>query len=230
MKTNQKKNQYVIIKGTKDGLTFILDDQCSMDTLKSALKETLSDRPQPSKESQGAVKAKLAIGKRYLENVELQELASLFSEEMNIKVEDIESDVISKTEAEHLVKEKQMTQVARIIRSGQVIELQGDLLIIGDVNPGATVKATGNIYILGKLKGIAHAGSNGNKEAVICASVMTPSQLRIASVVRRSPEESDQLIEQQMMECAYLNENEEIILEKLHKLSKIRPQLATELC
>ncbi|UTR15464.1 septum site-determining protein MinC [Salipaludibacillus sp. LMS25] len=228
MKTNQKKNQYVIIKGTKDGLTFILDDQCSMDTLKNALKETLSDRPEPSKELQGTVKAKLVMGKRYLDEVELQELEALFSKEMNIKVEDIESDVISRAEAEHLIKEKQMTKIARIIRSGQVIDLQGDLLIIGDVNPGGTVKATGNIYILGKLKGIAHAGSNGNKDAVICAAEMTPSQLRIASVVRRSPEEPEQLIEQ-MMECAYLNDNEEMILEKLHKLSRLRPLLATEL-
>ena len=44
--------------------------------------------------------------------------------------------------------------VARIIRSGQVLQVAGDLLLIGDVNPGGTVIAGGNIFIMGALKGL----------------------------------------------------------------------------
>ena len=78
--------------------------------------------------------------------------------------------------------------VAKIIRSGQVLNVTGDLLLIGDVNPGGTVIADGNIFILGALKGIAHAGFDGNTEAVIAASVMKPSQLRISDVLNRAPD------------------------------------------
>ncbi|UTW68948.1 hypothetical protein KHA80_17145 [Anaerobacillus sp. HL2] len=69
-----------------------------------------------------------------------------------------------------------------------MIEIIGDLLLIGDVNSGGTVVATGNIYIPGVLRGIAHAGSKGNKVVVISASRMEPSQLRIAEIVSRSPD------------------------------------------
>ena len=48
--------------------------------------------------------------------------------------------------------------MTRVISSGQVFEVPGDLLLIGDVNPDGTVRAGGNIYIMGQLKGIAHAG------------------------------------------------------------------------
>src|SRR5699024_6098067 len=71
-------------------------------------------------------------------------------------------------------------------RSGQVLRVEGDLLLIGDVNPGGKVVATGDIYIMGNLRGIAHAGINGNRKAIIAASYMKPTQLRIADYISRS--------------------------------------------
>ncbi|WP_245732997.1 septum site-determining protein MinC [Salipaludibacillus aurantiacus] len=229
MKSKQRKSQHVIIKGTKDGLTFMLDDQCSIETLKEELQKTLSDRPESANESVQPVNAKLVVGKRYLDRFQIEELESLFSEEMNVSINEIESEVISKEEAEEMKQNMQVTRVVKVIRSGQVLDFKGDLLLIGDVNPGGKVKATGNIYIMGSLRGIAHAGSQGNEEAIICAAEMKPSQLRIASMIRRPPEQNGENSGFEEGECAYLNEEKEMVLDKLQILSKIRPNLSMEI-
>lgn len=97
-------------------------------------------------------------------------------------------------------------------------------MLIGDVNPGGTVIAGGNIYILGSLKGIAHAGAFGNEQAVIAASSMKPSQLRISEHLNRSPD-SIQDNEKREMECAYIDENHQIIVDRLQVLIQLRPNL-----
>ena len=79
------------------------------------------------------------------------------------------------------------------LRSGEYLDSPGDLLILGDVNPGAKVSAEGNIIIWGRLLGIAHAGSKGNSQARISALQLRPVQLRIAKKVARGPKEKPQL-------------------------------------
>tara|TARA_Y100001968_G_scaffold308345_1_gene327046 strand:- start:104 stop:751 length:648 start_codon:yes stop_codon:yes gene_type:complete len=79
------------------------------------------------------------------------------------------------------------------IRSGEYLNIPGDLLILGDVNPGAIVSAEENIIIWGRLLGIAHAGSKGNSQATISALELRPVQLRIADKVARGPKEKPQL-------------------------------------
>ncbi len=74
------------------------------------------------------------------------------------------------------------------LRSGMSLEYDGTIVILGDVNPGAQVKATGNIIILGALKGIAHAGSMGEPEAYVFALNMNPIQLRIGELITRFPD------------------------------------------
>lgn len=74
------------------------------------------------------------------------------------------------------------------IRSGQNINYSGNVVIIGDVNSGAEVVAAGNIVVLGVLRGVAHAGYTGNKRAFVAAYKLLPSQLRIADLIARSPD------------------------------------------
>jgi len=97
------------------------------------------------------------------------------------------------------------------VRSGEYLDSPGDLLIIGDVNPGAKVSAEGNIIIWGRLLGIAHAGSKGNSKATISALQLRPVQLRIAKKVARGPKEKPQL---GLAEQARIN-SEEIIISPL---------------
>ena len=70
------------------------------------------------------------------------------------------------------------------LRSGQRIESEGSLVVIGDVNSGAEVIASDNIIVLGALRGLAHAGAKGNKQAIIAAGLVDTVQIRIANVVK----------------------------------------------
>ena len=78
------------------------------------------------------------------------------------------------------------------LRSGENLEGEGDLLLLGDVNPGAKVSAGGNVMIWGKLRGTAHAGKSGNNHAKIVALQLRPLQLRIGEMIARGPEEKPQ--------------------------------------
>ncbi|MBS4535868.1 septum site-determining protein MinC [Clostridium sp. D2Q-14] len=74
------------------------------------------------------------------------------------------------------------------LRSGQREEFEGNIVILGDTNPGSVIVAKGNIIVMGSLRGIAHAGSDGNKDAIVAAFNMKPTQLRIADIIARSPD------------------------------------------
>lgn len=76
------------------------------------------------------------------------------------------------------------------IRSGVEIRHPGTVIILGDVNPGGIVVASGDILVWGRLRGVAHAGADGNSECLIMALQMEPTQLRIADAVARAPEKA----------------------------------------
>ena len=78
------------------------------------------------------------------------------------------------------------------VRSGDRISSNGNLCIIGDVNPGAIVSAKNNIYVWGKLLGIAFAGNTGNNNASIASLYLNPLQLRIADLVAIGPKDKPQ--------------------------------------
>jgi septum site-determining protein MinC len=75
------------------------------------------------------------------------------------------------------------------LRSGDHLEVDGSVLVLGDVNPGARVSAAGDVRIWGRLRGVAHAGSGGNQQARIVALQLRPLQLRIAGAVARGPDD-----------------------------------------
>jgi septum site-determining protein MinC len=79
------------------------------------------------------------------------------------------------------------------VRSGTEIRHPGNIILVGDVNPGGNLIANGDILIWGTLRGTAHAGAEGNQDAIIMILKLSASQLRIADLVARvSPEAADQ--------------------------------------
>ena len=78
--------------------------------------------------------------------------------------------------------------VRRTLRSGMKITYQGSVTVMGDVNPGAEIIASGSVVVWGRLRGTVHAGAEGDEKAVIAALDMRPMQLRIASIISVTPE------------------------------------------
>lgn len=216
------KQQFVTIKGTKDGLTLHLDDRCSFQELITEIEEKLSGNQHIQPESP-LITVHVKVGLRYITKKEEELLRTLIRKKKNLVVGSIESEVVSKAEAQELRKQSEITSVCKMVRSGQVLEVPGDLLLIGDVNPGGTVMAGGSIFVMGALRGHAFAGINGDTEAVIVASVMKPTGLKIGDILNRefvfSTEENND------MECAYINEEEKVVIDRLQVLSHLRPKL-----
>lgn len=215
-----EKNQYIIIKGTRDGLTLYLDDSCSFEHLIDELDQILSQDDLANEES--LVRINIQLGYRYLHTDQEKILRDIIRKKNKLVVHNIESKIIPKEDAIKWKEESEVRILTRTIRSGQEVEITGDLLLVGDVNPGGTVKATGNIFIMGSLQGIAHAGYQGNRQAVIMASYMNPVQLRIAELYSRSP---DYETEGVYMECGYIDESNKIIIDRLQVVAKKRPEL-----
>lgn len=90
--------------------------------------------------------------------------------------------------------EGQTLLIRKNIRSGQKIEHKGTIVVIGDVNPGAELIASGHVIIIGALKGTVHAGADGDQEAVIYAGKFNPNIIKIAGLIAKAPE-SDQRAE-----------------------------------
>ncbi len=82
------------------------------------------------------------------------------------------------------------------LRSGQKMEVEGSLVILGDVNSGAEVMASDNIVVLGALRGLAHAGAKGNKQAIISAGILDTVQIRIANVIKEIDRDEEPLHKQ----------------------------------
>lgn len=76
----------------------------------------------------------------------------------------------------------------RIIRSGQAIHHKSNVVVLGDVNPGAEIVAGGDIIVWGVLRGMVHAGYPDNEQAMVCALQLSPVQVRIAHLLSRPPE------------------------------------------
>lgn len=77
--------------------------------------------------------------------------------------------------------------IRRTLRSGRTVHSRGHVVVFGDVNPGAKIIASGDIIVWGRLRGMAHAGADGDTGAVVCALDMSPGQLRIAGYITTSP-------------------------------------------
>lgn len=210
--------QNVMIKGTKDGLILFLDDTCSFDQLLIELKEKLHTTFPGATDGQ-EVFVNIQVGNRYLTPKQEKKIREVIQGKKNLSVNYIESNVITKEKAIEMKKNMEVHTISKVIRSGQVVQVTGDMLLIGDVNPGGCVMATGNIFVLGSLKGIAHAGYNGNRESIISASFMEASQLRIADVMI-------QLDSASTRECAYIDKNTgEICFEDVNLIHKLKPEL-----
>lgn len=148
------KQQYVTIKGTKNGLVLRLDDTCAYSDLLAELRQKVSEN-----ELEGLSEIQIDLGNRYCDEEDLKEIMNIVHQAPDLHVSKIQSDVLSVEECNAKILEEQSETYIGIVRSGQVLKAKGDLVVIGDVNPNARVVAGGSIYVLGRLKGIAHAGA-----------------------------------------------------------------------
>lgn len=182
------KEYKVLFKGILGGLEVHVDPNMNLDIL---LKE-LQAKLESSKSFFKGTHVNLSFVGREFSSHEKDELINSISHQ--IKTESIEFNGPFKEEDEKVSEKFYGTEegMARFfhgtIRNGQRLDYKGNIIVMGDVNPGAEIVAGGNIIVLGNLRGMAHAGIGGDMGAVVVAFCLQPTQLRIGHIITRSPE------------------------------------------
>jgi septum site-determining protein MinC len=209
MEEKQSVQGYVAIKGTRNGLLLTLEPETPFGELLSALAQRLAEAPSFFR---GASLA-LDTSRRSLRRSEQTQLEALLAH-YQMSVMPLDAAATTRKDAEftlsHSVGTSPLTQVAgermqlpsqrdprdsddtlflrRIVRSGQAIHHHSNVVVLGDVNPGAEIIAGGDIIVWGVLRGMVHAGYPDNMKAIVCSLLLAPVQLRIAHLLSRPPD------------------------------------------
>lgn len=171
---NLKKNE-IVIK---------LSDNATQREIVECLRRKLPELKKLYKDE----KTPITVTGKVLKNREIDEIQELIKSKIDVEIDfDMPKSLglssIKKTfEKEIAISETKFHRGS--LRSGQKLESDGSLVILGDVNSGAEVMASDNIVVLGALRGLAHAGAKGNKQAIIAAGLLDTVQIRIANIVR----------------------------------------------
>lgn len=213
------EDEIVVFKGSVNGLTIIFKEEEPFESLLNHIEKKIISAGKFFKDTAIDVKYR---GKKLTEDEE-KEVFNLLSSKSGAEIKSISEDQTSNNDqmkcknsnssnklkiSNYFFKdlEEGMTKFHRgTVRSGQQVSFYGNVVIIGDVNPGGEVVARGNVIVMGSLRGIVHAGADGNKDAVVVALNLQPTQLRIADVITRSPDEKD-MKNQIIPEIAYVKD------------------------
>jgi septum site-determining protein MinC len=197
----------VQIKGLRDGLLVTLGE-AAWDVLHSSLLGQIDEKEDFFKGARLA----LDVGGQELHVAEMTDLRNELSERGIMLWAILSSSSITENTAQilglatrlskirpdtpepiHVIpSEDSALWVKRTVRSGVRLEHEGNVVVLGDVNPGAEVVAGGSVIVWGRLRGVVHAGAKGDAEAVVCALDLSPTQLRIAAEVATTPERRSQ--------------------------------------
>ncbi|MEW9096653.1 MAG: septum site-determining protein MinC [Clostridiaceae bacterium] len=178
----------IIIKGNKEGINAVINMNKFKDF--DEMLESLIERLSKGKMFYKGCTLKITTELKYINDKELRRLRDILFDEILIKdcifenAEDQNNKVFSG------IYEGRTKFIRRTIRSGQVINYSGNIVIVGDVNSGAEIYAGGNIIVIGVLRGYVHAGAGGNEKAIVAAFTLQPQILQIGGVATRAPEEN----------------------------------------
>lgn len=200
----------VLIKSNRYGITVILDNQVAFDELVTDVEEKFRDSGKFFEQ------AKLAVSfeGRNLTDEEESRLIRAITDSCELEIacvvdhnQDREENFRRVMEPAPALSATESGQFYKgTLRSGQVLESETSIVILGDVNPGSKVIAVGNIVVLGALKGTAWAGITGNDKAFVVALEMNPVQIRIGDVIARSTDKKQKVKRTTEPQIAFVEE------------------------
>lgn len=182
----------VTIKGNKFGVSIRLSEAATYEEIKA----DTAIRFREAEKFLGDAKVAISFEGRPITDEQQRELIDIIHENCALHVVCI-MDQTSETEEKYRkCVEDALMEVENAsgqfykgnLRSGQVLETETSVIVLGDVNPGASVVSKGNIVVLGALKGTAFAGASGQSNCFVVALSMQPMQIRIADIIGRSPD------------------------------------------
>lgn len=200
---------YVSINLKKDEILIKLNEDAERNDIIEGLKKKLPELKKLYKDE----KTPIRVTGKILKNKEIDEIQEIIQEKIDVDVEFDTPKTLGLYSIKKTFDKKINVSETKFhrgsLRSGQRLESDGSLVILGDVNSGAEIMAADNIVVLGALRGLAHAGAKGNKQAIISAGLLDTVQIRIANIVKEIDRD-----EEPMHKQAYVSvENDKIIIE-----------------
>lgn len=219
---NAMRSARIAVKGIRNGVLFMIaDDEEFADVYRELAEKVQGDRRETSVGTTAVMTVYLDFGERELTSEQETSVRELFA-----STDAMLLGGLNGLPAEHDVRQRDPYVLKGTVRSGQVVEHDGDIVVIGDVNPGAQLISSGDIYVMGFLRGSAHAGASGNLRAIVAATYFDPIQVRIAGVIRRAPERHVYAAE---MEFAYLDGDQQMAIDKMEVLGQYRARMRSAL-
>lgn len=195
----------------KEDIAIKINEEYSQEDIMYALRKKIPDLKKLYKSE----KTPIVITGKVLKNKEIDEIQELIKKYIDVKINFDSPRTLGLHGITRTYNREIATSETKFhrgsVRSGQKVEYEGSLVILGDVNDGAEVIAGENIVVLGILRGLAHAGAKGNKEAIIAASSIEAPQLRISNIIKER--EREEILEDIRRTYAYINQNGEMIIE-----------------
>lgn len=196
----------VIIKGSNSGITVFLDNEMAFEDLLESVSEKFKSASKFFNNANMAISfdgrlLSVEEEKRILDVIsDVSELNIVCVLDENNNMKEIYEDAVKKAIASVDISEPVVQPVSDMesdsktacmfykgtLRSGQVFEADGSVVVLGDVNPGGKVVAKGSVIVLGSLKGNIFAGVDGNENAFVVALEMSPMQIKIGEIIARS--------------------------------------------
>ena len=167
-----------------DEVVIKIDDNAIQEDIINELNKKLKELKKLYKEE----KTPIRVTGKILKNKELDEIKELIKDKIDVDINFDSPTTLGLHSITRSYKKDVGTSETTFhkgsLRSGQKLEVEGSLVVIGDVNAGAEVIAGDNIVVVGNLRGLAHAGAKGNKDAIIATSNFSAVQLRISNIVK----------------------------------------------
>lgn len=193
----------------KNEIVIKINDNAEQKDIVDSLKKKLPELKKMYKNE----KTPITVTGKILKNKEIDEIQDLIKHNIDVEIDfDMPKSLGLSSITRTFNKEIAISETKfhkGSLRSGQKMESEGSLVILGDVNSGAEVMASDNIVVLGALRGLAHAGAKGNKQAIISAGILDTVQIRIANVIKEIDRDEEPLHKQAYVSII----NNEIIIE-----------------
>lgn len=198
----------LLVSMKKREIIMKINEESSQDEILEALKKKLPILKKLYNEEKNPIK----VTGKFLKDKEMEELRDIIKQEISVEVSFDNVNELGlygiKEAYEQNVENSETYFFKGGVRSGQKIEFEGSIVVLGDVNSGAEVIAGDNIVVLGILRGLAHAGAKGNKKAIIASHKIECPQLRIGNILKEIEQED---IEEQKQFASVIEDK--IILE-----------------
>lgn len=183
-------NSVNIVLG-KEEITLKINEQSNWNEIQECLQEKIPELRKLYKDE----KTPIFVTGKSLKNKEMDQIKEIIQKDINVLIEFDSPKVLGLYGIRKAFSEEIKSSETKFnkgsLRSGMKLEYEGSLVIIGDVNAGAEVIAGENIVVLGNLRGVAHAGAKGNKNAIISAVNIESPQIRIANIVKELEKEEN---------------------------------------